>query len=153
MAPSIPNLVRVSNPGEGIVTTQIRKPVGVCLLGCLFAVALLGAACGGGGEKKSDIDTSNVAIDARTQVSNQPAVEQIIEIKDGAFDPATVTIKAGTKVIWKWTANVPCSILMSGSAAPEQSSGTYERVFASAGSTFSYQCAGKSNMVGKITVE
>jgi len=123
------------------------------LIGSCAALALLAAACGGGGGKKESIDTSNVAIDSRTSTSSQSAPEQIIEVKDGAFDPATVTIKAGTKVVWKWTSNTPCALLMSGSTQPEQSSGTYERVFSSAGSTFSYQCAGKPDMVGKITVE
>ncbi|MCC6960137.1 MAG: hypothetical protein IT301_09855 [Dehalococcoidia bacterium] len=122
------------------------------LIGSCAALALL-AACGGGGGKKETIDTSNVAIDARTTTSNQVVPEQVIEVKAGSFEPAAVTIKAGTKVIWKWTASTPCSLQMAGSTIPEQSSGTFERVFSSAGSTFSYQCAGKPDMVGKITVE
>jgi plastocyanin len=109
------------------------------------------AGCGGGGGKDEKIDTSRIGVQQNTTA--QASAEQIIEVKDGSFSPDTVTIKAGTKVVWKWTANVPCSLLMSGSAAPEQSSGTYERLFSTGGSTYSYQCAGKPAMAGKITVE
>lgn len=120
------------------------------------AAAVLGAAaalsaCGGGGGGGGTVDISNVSVQQNT--TQQATAEQVIEVRESSFSPDAVTIKAGTKVIWKWTASTPCALLLSGSAAPEQSSGTYERVFSSAGSTFSYQCAGKPAMVGKITVE
>lgn len=136
---------------EGIVTNRVRRLAGLVALGVFASTAVVLAGCGGGGGKDEKIDTSGVVVDQNTTA--QAAAEQIIEVKDGSFSPDTVTIKAGTKVIWKWTANVSCSLLMSGSAAPEQSSGTYERLFSSGGSTYSYQCEGKPAMAGKITVE
>lgn len=135
------------------MTTRFRRFVGAGLLGSCATFALLAGACGGGGSSNDKIDTSNVSVDGGKENTGQATAEQVIEVKDGAFDPATVTIKAGTKVIWKWTSSTACSLLMGGTAAPEQSSGTYERLFSSGGSTFSYQCAGKPDMVGKITVE
>ena len=66
----------------------------------------------------------------------------------------TVTIKAGTKVIWKWTGTNPHSIQLSGTTSPEQTSGTYERTFDQRGSSFNYQCGvHKAAMAGKIVIE
>lgn len=135
------------------MTTRFRRFAGAGLLGGCATLALLAGACGGGGSADKTIDTSNISVDGGKQNAGQATGEQVIEVKDGSFDPATVTIKAGTKVIWKWTSSTSCSLLMGGAAVPEQSSGTYERLFSSGGSTFSYQCAGKPDMVGKITVE
>ena len=135
------------------MTIRFRRILGAGLLGSCATFALLAGACGGGGGGNDKVDISNVTVDGGKQNAGQASAEQVIEVKDGAFDPAQVTIKAGTKVIWKWTSTTSCSLLMGGTTAPEQSSGTYERLFSSGGSTFSYQCAGKPNMVGKITVE
>lgn len=129
---------------------RVRRVSGLLAAAAIGSTALL-AACGGGGGGGGQVDISNVSVQQNT--TQQASAEQIIEVRESSFSPDVVTIKAGTKVIWKWTATTPCSLLLSGSAAPEQSSGTYERIFSSAGSTFSYQCAGKPDMVGKITVE
>lgn len=81
-------------------------------------------------------------------------VEATIEVKDNAFAPETVTIKAGTKVIWKWSGTNPHSIQLSGTTSTEQTSGTFERTFDQRGSSFNYQCGvHKTAMVGKIVIE
>ncbi len=118
-----------------------------------ISVAMGAAACGGGGgDSGGNADLSGVTVRSLNATPTAGA-QQIIEVKDGSFDPKDVTIKAGTTIVWKWTSSVSCSLLLGGQAAPEQSSGQYERLFSTGGSTFSYQCAGKPDMVGKITVE
>lgn len=88
-----------------------------------------------------------------TPDTNRPVVE--IEVKDNSFTPETITVKQGTKVVWKWveTSNQH-SVLMSGVKSPEQSSGTYERNFDQKGVSYSYQCGVHgAAMAGRIVVE
>lgn len=131
--------------------------MGICAAG-----ALLTAACGGGGDdnggsgggdqnvKLENVNTQNAT---PTPDTNRPVVE--IEVKDNAFSPETITVKQGTKVVWKWvgTSNQH-SVLMSGVKSPEQSSGTYERNFDQKGVSYSYQCGVHgAAMAGRIVVE
>lgn len=126
--------------------------MGVLVLG---GVSL--AACGGGGAKAED-DASgivNTNISNAPQASPTPRTEAKITISDNAFAPATLTVKAGTKVIWEWTGKSPHSILLGGQSSGEKTgSGTYERVFDTPGSTINYQCGiHGAAMAGKIVVE
>jgi plastocyanin len=122
------------------------------LASVVIGAALL-ASCGGGGSSGDDSGgLTNVNISQGTPKPLERP-EQVIEVGDSAFNPNDVTIKVGTKVIWKWTGTTACAIQLAGVTAPEQSSGTYEQTFDSGGVSFSYQCAGKSGFVGKITVE
>ena len=112
------------------------------------------ASCGGGGGSDDDVD---IAGSIRNQGGPTAAVEKLektIDVTDNAFAPDSVTIKAGTKVIWKWTGTNPHSIQLSGTTSPEQASGTYERTFDQTGSSFNYQCGvHKDAMTGKIVIE
>lgn len=133
---------------------SIRRAVGLGVVGALAAASVALVACGGGG---GDDGGSGPAIINVNQGPTQPIVknEQIIEVKDNSFSPETVTVKAGTKVVWKWvgTAN-PHSIQLSGTTSDQQTSGEYTRDFERGGSTFAYQCGVHgSAMAGKITVE
>jgi plastocyanin len=140
---------------EGIVT-RIRRVVGTGFAIAVVAGSLPLAACGGGGGNGGggDADLSGIEVEAsrKTETAN---AEVVVEVKDNSFNPDTITIKTGTKVVWKWvgTSNAH-SIQLSGNTSPEQSSGTYERVFDQTGSTFSYQCGvHKAAMTGKIVIE
>ena len=133
---------------------RIRRFVGTGFAIAVFVSALPLAACGGGG---GDGDSGPGVINV---IGNEPTAaaraEQVIEVKDNSFTPDTVTIKGGTKVIWKWvdTAN-PHSIQLGGQTSPEQTSGTYERVLSQGGGgNFSYQCGVHgAAMTGKIIIE
>jgi plastocyanin len=136
---------------------KIRRFVGTGFAIAVIAGSLpLAVACGGGGDDDND-DTGalgNVKIDApRNENTNAP--EQIIEVKDNEFVPAEVTIKPGTKIIWKWVdTQAPHSIQLSGNTSPEQTSGTYERTFDQTGNSFAYQCGvHKAAMAGRIVIE
>jgi plastocyanin len=141
-----------------IVRRSVRSAViGVCLAG-----ALLAAACGGGGDDNGgggsgdgDVKLENVNTQNATPTPDTNRPEVVVEVKDNSFNPETITIKQGTKVVWKWvdTSNSH-SIMLSGTTSPEQTSGTYERVFDQKGVTYPYQCGVHgASMSGRIVVE
>ena len=131
-------------------------------MGMFLGGSVLAAACGGGGDDDSDggngnqqvvIENVNRQNATPTPDTNRPEV--VIEVRDNSFNPETVTVKRGTKVVWKWvdTANKH-SILISGVKSEEQSSGTHERVFDQAGVSYPYQCGVHgATMSGRIVVE
>ena len=126
---------------------------GACV-GAFALAALFGAACGG----SSDSSTKSGA-GATTQQSEKAtptaAPVAIITISDNKFEPAEITIKAGTTVRWQWSGNNPHSVLISGSnSGQHSSSGTFERTFSAAGASFPFQCGVHgAAMSGRITVE
>lgn len=141
-----------------IVRRSVRSAVGgVCLAG-----ALLAAACGGGGDDNGGSTNGNDTVKIEnvnqqnatpTPDTNRPEV--VVEVKDNSFNPETITIKQGTKVVWKWvdTANSH-SIMLSGTKSADQTSGTYERVFEQKGVSYPYQCGVHgASMSGRIVVE
>src|SRR6185436_15630627 len=116
--------------------------------------AALAACGGGGGDNDSDaLKGANITIE-RTQDPNKTIEETVVEIHDNSFNPDTVTIKAGTKVVWNLVGtDNPHSIQMGGVTSTQQASGTFEHKFDSP-STVSYQCGVHgSAMTGKIVVE
>lgn len=136
--------------------TRFRRIVGIGLMTVLSVGALFLVACGGGGGgDDGGIDTSGVQIDPGKSTPGAAVPEQVIEVKDNSFSPDTVTIKAGTKVVWKWTGTAnPHSVQLSGQTSTQQTSGSFERVFSQSGNTFSYQCGVHGTaMAGKIVIE
>ncbi|MEO8539847.1 MAG: sulfocyanin-like copper-binding protein [bacterium] len=127
----------------------------IAVLGVLasFSLSAVFTAACGGSSGNDKVDISNVTVDAGKETTN--TTEAIIEVHDNSFTPDTITIKSGTKVVWKWvgTANMH-SIQLAGQTSTQQSSGTFERVFAQGSGTFSYQCGVHgAAMSGKILVE
>lgn len=104
---------------------QFRRIVGASFAGGVLAGSLFLAACGGGGD---DSDSNVVLTNSNNESGGgsganaqaTPRPEATIEVKDNSFAPDTLTIKAGTKVTWKWsgTSN-PHSIQISGQTSPE----------------------------------
>ncbi len=131
-------------------------------VGASLAGALLAAACGGGGDDdggegngNAEVKLENVNQQNATPTPDTNRPEVVVEVKDNSFTPETITVKQGTKVVWKWvdTAN-PHSIMLSGVKSPEQSSGTYERIFDQKGVSYTYQCGVHgASMSGRIVVE
>lgn len=135
---------------------QFRRILGMWMLLGLSVGAMLTAGCGGGGggDKADESGLSGARV---TQGTATPVVvvEQIVEVKDNSFAPQTVSVKSGTKVVWKWTGTSNAhSIQVSGSTSPAQTSGTFERLFSQGAGTFNYQCGvHKEAMSGKIVIE
>ena len=130
---------------------------GIALMGVLVLGGSSLVACGGGGAKTGD-DASGIVnsnISNAAQGSPTPRPEAKITISDNAFSPATLTVKAGTKVIWEWTGKNPHSILLGGQSSGEKTgSGTYDRSFDTPGTTINYQCGiHGAAMAGRIVVE
>jgi plastocyanin len=130
----------------------IRRVFGIGAAAAVLGLALPLAACGGGGDDDSGPGVINV-------IGNEPTraaiADQTIEVKDNSFAPENITIKSGTKVVWKWvgTAN-PHSIQLGGQSSTQQTSGTYERVMDQGSGSFAYQCGVHgAAMAGKIVIE
>jgi plastocyanin len=82
-----------------------------------------------------------------------------VTVQDNAFSPSSLTVAVGQTVTWTWAGSTAHNVTWdSGSptASPTQSSGTYERTFAQAG-TFAYHCTihggPGTGMHGTITVQ
>jgi plastocyanin len=113
----------------------------------LLAAAVMGAACGGAGGGDGYGPTTPTANGPVSSSTNQ------ITIANLTFTPTTVTVPVGTTVTWQWN---DCSSDGYGGyagcvshnvsfddgssiASATQSTGTFSRTFATAG-TFKYHC-------------
>ncbi|WP_322796109.1 hypothetical protein [Tepidiforma sp.] len=120
------------------------------LIAGVLASALAGAACGGGGDS-TDVKLENVnpSIGTPTPEAERPVQE--IKVTDQGCDPANVTVKARTRVVWKWQGTTnPVAIMLAGQKSPEQTTGEYQRDFDQPGLSYTYQCGATT---GKIVVE
>ncbi len=122
------------------------------------AVAVVGAAlagCGGGDDGGGGDAGTTQLINSGVTATQTPPPMVVIKISDNKFEPAELTIKAGTKVRWEWSGSNPHSVLISGNASEQKTgSGFFERDFRGGGSSFPYQCGVHgASMAGKITVE
>lgn len=104
-----------------------------------FAVLAAGLALGscGGGD-----DGGAVAAEPGTVV-----------LRPSAFEPETLTIRAGETVTWKWREKVSHNILGEGGIAKKVAdNGSYAVTFEKKG-TFDYRCDIHPGMNGSIVVE
>ncbi|NJD66097.1 MAG: hypothetical protein FIB00_12830 [Chloroflexi bacterium] len=147
---------------QGVGMVIVRGTVRSAVVGVCLAGALLAAACGGGGDDNGgggsgndNVKIENVNQQNATATPDTNRPEVVVEVRDNSFNPETITVKQGTKVVWKWvdTSNSH-SIMLSGTTSPEQTSGTYERVFDQKGVTYPYQCGVHgAAMSGRVVVE
>jgi plastocyanin len=118
----------------------------------LIVVTLIAiAACSG-----STSSTPPAA--APSQAGSPPAApaggSSAVDIKDLAFNPATITVATGGKVTWTNSDTTAHTVTLddgsadSGNLAPAS---TFDQTFATAG-TFAYHCTIHSNMHGTVTV-
>jgi plastocyanin len=101
------------------------------------ALLMLAAACGGGDDGPT----------------TPPAANEVT-VSDNVFTPATRTVPAGTTVTWRWAggSSMHNVTFAAGTSSPNQTSGTFQRLFSTAGS-FPYQCTiHGAGMSGTITV-
>ncbi len=86
----------------------------------------------------------------QTQTQNNSST---VSIANFAFDPADLTVKAGTEVTWtnndSTTHTINFDSFNSGDVAPGS---TYKHTFADKG-TFNYHCSIHPSMQGKVTVQ
>jgi plastocyanin len=84
----------------------------------------------------------------------EPVPDDEVRVQNNSFSPSTRVVDAGTTVTFRWSAgaNTHNVTFNDGPTSPDQSSGTFARTFAVAGS-FPYQCTIHSGMNGTITVQ
>lgn len=148
----------LTNKSRTTGTVPARKYFRRALL-CLLALSalVLLAACGGSGTTS----TSSTPAATATQAGNTSTV-MIITDSSGAFafSPASLTIKAGTTVIWKNVTTVGHTVTSddgksfdSGSANPiAAQSGTFSFTFNTPG-TFAYHCSIHPFMKATVIVQ
>lgn len=137
-------------------TARMRLPWMV--LFAVVAAMLLLVACGGtaAGPAQQGITATVQPSAARTQTPVAIAHVHIVE-KNGqfAFDPAKLTIKVGTQVIWTNTSDVPHTVtsdtLVFNTPTPLNEHQTFAVLFSKPG-TYPYYCNIHPYMLGTITV-
>lgn len=97
-----------------------------------------------------------VAIAAVAVVPAQAAQTKTVAVKNNAFSPATVSIKKGDKVTWRWTQggvshNVTPAKGGAGSRTTATKGYTFTKTFTKAG-TFTYVCTLHSAMKSTVKV-
>jgi plastocyanin len=84
-----------------------------------------------------------------------PVANNEVSVGNNVFTPASRTVAVGTTVTWRWAAGAVMHNVTfpAGTSSPNQSSGTFERLFSAAG-TFAYTCTiHGASMSGSITVQ
>jgi plastocyanin len=138
-----------------------RSLIGLAIVAC-------GAlACGGGGGGGGSSNLPTTPQTPSTPVTPvTPASPSDVIVENNDFNPATITVPAGTTVKWTWStcggsdpyAGTTCvnhSVTWDVAAtdSPTQSQGTYQRAFATAG-TYTYHCVMHgAAMSGKVVVQ
>jgi plastocyanin len=124
----------------------------------LLVFAALLSGCGGQSGGSNDLGDTHGGATQSTDSKAAPDQASVqIRIDNFTFEPAEVTIPAGTKVTWVNHDDVPHTA--TSSAKPRQfDSGTldtdeqFSHVFATPG-TYEYFCALHKHMTGRITVK
>ena len=132
----------------------MRRPI----LPVLAVAAMLAiAACGGGGNTgaPSQAAPSTAASAAASAAQSAPAGGSTsVDIKNFAFNPASLTAKVGDKVTWTNSDSAAHTVTFDDGSVDSKnidSNGTFEHTFSSAG-TFAYHCTIHTNMKGTVTV-
>jgi plastocyanin len=102
------------------------------------ALVVAATACGG----SSSSSTSKTV---------PPNAGAVVDVKNIAFNPATVSIKAGQTVAWKFEDNVAHNVTGEGFRSSDLTSGTFLHTFSSAG-VYKYLCTIHSGMNGEVDV-
>ena len=77
----------------------------------------------------------------------------VVEVKNIAFNPAKVTIKAGGTVAWKFDdGNIAHNVTGEGFRSADVSSGVFTHTFGKAGD-YKYDCTIHSGMNGEVIVQ
>ena len=124
----------------------------------MFVVLAGAASCGGAGT-----DGGYGTNPPGNNPPGGPPSPNAVSVGNNSFDPASVTVSAGTSVMWTWNAcsgdgygGKTCTdhsvTFDDGSGSATKSEGSWSRTFATAG-TYAYHCSVHgSSMSGTITV-
>jgi plastocyanin len=140
------------------------KKLLVLLIACL---ALTVAACGDDDDDDGGGDGSATTTTEQTDTGAAPPADDkaggggkstTIDIPSISFDPAEVTVKAGTKITWTNSDDLPHTVTKDGGPGPDFDSGNidpggeFEQTFDQKG-TIDYVCTIHPGQAGTVTVE
>ena len=117
-----------------------------------LTVALALAACGGGGY--SGGGGGNPTGPGTTGGGSPPSTSNAITVSDNRFTPGATTVPANSTITWTWNGRADHNVTFDdGEHSASQSTGTFQRAFATPG-TYAYHCTihGPS-MSGTVTVQ
>jgi amicyanin len=130
-------------------------------MGGLFAAgALVLAACGGGGGKvagadnMAGMDMSPAAVGNASNASSTAVATQSVRIKNFAFSPAVITVKAGSTVVWTNSDGIQHDVTFNGGGIASSvlnHNDTFSHTFLTAG-TYQYICSIHPFMHGTVIV-
>lgn len=143
----------------------MRRLAALCA--CL-ALGIVAVGCGGddeeatGGAAVEETATTEATEtapgDERAGGADGGAEQVEVDVVDIDYEPAEVTVPAGTTVTWTNTGNLPHTVTKDSGAGDDFDSGTlqpgdtYEQTFETAG-TIEYYCTIHANQRGSLTVE
>lgn len=111
----------------------------------LWVTVLMAVACSGGDGTPS-----------QPSPGDPPPGGNAVTVGDNFYNPSANSVGTGSTVTWTWSGSNPHSVTFDagGSSSAVQSTGTFARTFATAG-TFSYFCTvhGAGVMSGTVTVQ
>jgi len=131
------------------------KNVGIILLSLLLAAVIFSgcAQTGAPSSGNNASQTTGIGVNSSNQSQTQMINAKDVSIKDYAFTPSTITVKAGDTV--RWTNKDPSPHQIAGGFANSpviSSGGTYEFTFTTAG-TYDYHCVIHPSMMGRVIVQ
>jgi amicyanin len=140
-------------------TKHPRRALTPLRMGGLFAAgAVVLAACGGGsGKSAAANDMAGMAMPpaAAGDMANASAVAtEAVHIKNLAFSPATITVKAGSTVVWTNNDAIQHDVTFDGGGIASSvlnHSDTFSHTFPTAG-TYHYICSIHPFMHGTVIV-
>lgn len=114
-------------------------------------------ACGGGGSTPTSTTGGTTGGTGGTGPTGPtgPSTTNQISVLDASFSPSATTVAPGTTVTWTWNTPVTHNVTFTNAslgASADKSSGTYSKLFPTAGS-FPYGCTLHPGMNGTITVQ
>ena len=124
----------------------------------LSIAAVLSAvlALSGCGESSAGTPVVTPASVVSATVRNVQMAPAVVAIKDFAFEPATLTVAAGGKVVWINRDEEPHLVVSAGAQVPASpaldTDDRYSTVFTKPG-VYTYFCSIHPHMVGKIIVK
>jgi plastocyanin len=147
-------------PPDEVVSASIAQPSRMRwtpTVAAMLLVVLGVAGCSGSQSGMPAIAKASAATPAvGTMPRNASAAVHVIAIKDFAFEPATLSISAGSKVTWTNRDEEPHLVVSADAqfhASPAlDTDDSYAAVFAKPG-TYTYFCSIHPHMVGKIIVK
>ncbi len=125
------------------------------------AITLVLAACGGGPAATTPSPTTAPTTAPTPTPATSPTPVAVVNVKilekneRYSFSPATLTIKAGTEVIWTNTTDAPHTVTSNTNAftasSPFKKNATFMTIFTTPG-TYMYHCSIHTYMMATITV-